>query len=198
MKKLEIKSGERLRDFIILILIINFIVPALSLFAQQKRGKKVIEAPASDIVLTMGDETSRYRIVIPSAATAHEIKAAKVLQDYLLQISGAALPIISADKPVYTYEIVLGQNERLDELGVKVNYNELNKDGFVIKTDNHRLIIAGGNGKGTLFGVYTFLEKYLGCRMYSPEVKIIPEQKRIILGEIDDMQVPGIGFRTTH
>ena len=38
-----------------------------------------------------------------------------------------------------------------------------------------RLIIAGGNEKGTLYGVYTFLEEYLGCRMYSPECKIDPE-----------------------
>ena len=39
---------------------------------------------------------SLYRIVIPSTATVQERKAAEVLQDYLLQISGAAIPIVSA------------------------------------------------------------------------------------------------------
>ena len=44
--------------------------------------------------------------------------------------------------------------------------------------------------KATLFGVYTFLEKYLGCRMYTPKVKIIPVRDTIILGNIDDREVP--------
>jgi len=198
MKKVEMKSRIRLMNFITLILIVCFIVTVLPLSAQKKIGKKVIAAPAPDIVLTMGDETSPYRIIIPSAASTHELKAAKVLKDYLIQISGTALPIISSDKPVNTFEIILGQNERLEEIGVKVKYDKLKKDGFIIKTDNLRLIIAGGNGKGTLYGVYTFLEKYLGCRMYSPAVKVIPEQKQIILGKIDDIQVPEIEFRTTH
>ncbi len=68
----------------------------------------------------------------------------------------------------------------------------------MIKTDSLRLIIAGGNEKGTLYGVYSFLEKYLGCRMYSPKVKIVPRQKQIILGKINDLQVPVISFRDTH
>ena len=120
------------------------------------------------------------------------------MQDYLLQISGAAIPIVAADKARSRYEIVLGQNERLDELKIGLNLNTLKEDGFLIKTDSMRLIIAGGNEKGTLYGVYTFLEKYLGCRMYSPKVKVIPKQSRIALGTINDLQVPVITFRDTH
>ena len=45
-------------------------------------------------------------------------------------------------------------------------------------TDSLRLIIAGGNKKGTLYAVCTFLEKYLGCRMYSPSAIIIPEREK--------------------
>ncbi|MEP6596745.1 MAG: DUF4838 domain-containing protein, partial [Ginsengibacter sp.] len=35
-------------------------------------------------------------------------------------------------------------------------------------------------------------------RMYSPKVKIVPQQKKIILERINDQQVPLIGFRDTH
>lgn len=165
--------------------------------AAQKKSKKKKDKEEHNIVLADG-EISRYRIVIPAAATAHESKASTVLQDYLLQISGAALPIVPADKARSRYEIVLGQNERLDELKIGLNLNTLKEDGFFIKTDSMRLIIAGGNEKGTLYGVYTFLEKYLGCRMYSPKVKVIPKQSRIALGPINDLQVPVITFRDTH
>ena len=144
------------------------------------------------------NESSRYRIVIPSASTESEKKAATVLQDYLLQISGTVLPIIEANKHRSPYEIVLGQNERLAQAGVNINLNELKEDGFTIRTDSMRLFIVGGNEKGTLYGVYTFLEKYLGCRMYSPKVKIIPKQKKIVVGKINETQVPVIGFRDTH
>jgi len=177
------------------------ILLALSLLigplSAQKKSKKKPVPPAQQIVLTQ-DGTSAYRIVVPVAASAYETKAAQVLQKYLLQISGAALPIVPAGTPASRYEIVLGQNERLDELRITVSLNELKEDGFVIRTDSLRLTIAGGNDKGTLYGVYTFLEKYLGCRMYSPKVKIIPQQKRIAIGMLNDLQVPVITFRDVH
>ncbi len=165
--------------------------------AAQKKSKKNKDKEEQNIVLAEG-EVSRYRIVVPAAATGHELKASTVLQDYLLQISGAAVPIVAADKGRSRYEIILGQNERLDELKIGLNLNTLKEDGFLIKTDSMRLIVAGGNDKGTLYGVYTFLEKYLGCRMYSPKVKVIPKQSRIALGTINDLQVPAITFRDTH
>jgi len=167
--------------------------------AQKKRGKmEEKQIDKSSIILTNEDETSRYRIVIPAFPTDHELKAATILRDYLLEISGAVLPIIPADKATSPYEIVLGQNERLDELNLGINLNDLKKDGFLIITDSLRLVIAGGSRKGTIYGVYTFLEKYLNCRMYSPEVKLIPEQKKIVVGKINDLQVPVIDIRTTH
>ena len=198
MERIKLLPQSSLSFIFIVFLIIGLLVPDLQGYAQKKRRKKSPKTIQQNITLTKEDETSRYRIVIPSAATAHELRASKVLQDYLLQISGAALPIISAEKSVSPYEIVLGQNERLDELNIEINLNALENDGFIIKTDSLRLIIAGGNNKGTLYGVYTFLEKYLGCRMYSPNVKVIPEQKQIKLGNIDDLQVPVIRFRDTH
>jgi hypothetical protein len=168
---------------------------SLHSFSQKKSKKNKI--PEEQIVLAENN-SSRYAILLPAHATMYEKQAATVLQNYLMQISGAALPIITADKYRSSYEIVLGQNERLDELNTNINYQTLKEDGFAIKTDSSRLIIAGGNEKGTLYGVYTFLENYLGCRMYTPTVKIIPTKPQITLPKINDQQVPVIGFRDTH
>lgn len=163
-------------------------------FAQKKKKQP---APEQNIVLAENGAT-RYAIIIPVHATEYERKAATVLQDYLAQISGAAFPVIASNKIRSPYEIVLGQNERIDELAIPINYQQLKEDGFVIKTDSSRLIISGGSEKGSLYGVYTFLEKYLGCRMYTPKVKVIPQQKHIELAKLNDTQVPVIGFRDTH
>jgi hypothetical protein len=174
-------------------------IPFQTATAQKKKDrttKPVTEA--SKEILLARDGISYYRIVLPSAATPQEQKAATVLQDYLLQITGAALPIIPAGKPGSRYEIILGQNERLDGLGIGINFSELGGDGFVIKTDSLRLIIAGGSDKGTLFGVYAFLEKYIGCRMYTPKVKIIPSMDTLLIGKIEDKEIPVIKYRTIH
>jgi len=179
---------------LLLTCLLIFISP---LSAQKKKKKQPAATPPPGIVIAE-NEMSRYRIVIPAAATESEKKAAQVLQNYLLQISGAALPIIEANKHRSPYEIVLGQNERIAQAGLRINQNELKEDGFVIRTDSMRLFIVGGNEKGTLYGAYAFLEKYLGCRMYSPKVKVIPKQKKIVIDKINDLQIPVIGFRDTH
>lgn len=183
----------------VMLFISGVLAPSLSVVAQKKsRKKSTVVVPQPPRIILAEDQVSRYRIVLPSAATTFEIKASEVLKDYILQISGTALPIITASEPRSRYEILLGQNDRLGDLKTGINLNALKEDGFVIKTDSLRLIIAGGNEKGTLYGVYTFLEEYLGCRMYSPRVKLIPKQNRIALDKIDNLQVPVIGFRDTH
>lgn len=189
------RSGRITMVMTILIAVAMLTVTPLS--AQKKKRSQAV-ANAPEQILLANDETTRYRIVVPTSATEAETQAAEVLRKYLLEISGAAFPVITASEAKSKYEIVLGQNPRLDELNTGINLNALQEDGFVIKTDSMRLIIAGGDEKGTLYGVYTFLEKYLGCRMYSPAAKIIPEKKQITLESINDMQVPVIKFRDTH
>lgn len=192
--KLPIASSTQ-RYFLFMLMSVLLATPAK---AQKSKKVKSTSNVERGIVVAEG-KLSRYRIVVPSAASAHEQRAAEVLQSHLLSISGAALPIIPADQGRSPYEILLGQNDRLDDLKTAINFNTLKEDGFVIKTDSARLIIAGGSEKGTLYGVYTFLEEYLGCRMYSPTVKVIPKVDKILIPLIrENMQVPVIGFRDTH
>jgi hypothetical protein len=182
------------------LIIAGLILPLQPASAQRRKAKSKVAEPVDvqqNIVLADKGMTP-YRILIPSSSNPYERQAATVLQDYILQISGAALPIITGKKSSYPYEIILGQNERLDKLGINVNFNELGGDGFIIRTDSLRLVIAGGNNKGTLFGVYSFLEKYLGCRMYSATMKVIPKLERIALGKIEDKEIPVIKFRSVH
>jgi hypothetical protein len=167
-------------------------------YGQKKSRTRNKESTATSQLRLVENGSSRYTIVLPVHPTDWEKKAASVLQDHILQISGAPLPVINADRISSPYEIVLGQNERLDETGNTIDYKALKEDGFAIQTDSSRLIISGGNEKGTLYGVYTFLERYLGCRLYDPKVKIVPRQNNISLPPIKEVQVPAIAFRDTH
>jgi len=62
--------------------------------------------------------------------------------------------------------------------GISIDFGKLGKEGFTIKTVDSRLVIVGGPELGTIYGVYGFLEKYLGCRWYAPDVNFVPQQKR--------------------
>jgi len=138
---------------------------------------------------------SAYTIIMPSQPTIVEVQAAKVLQDYLFRISSVNLPVgYDSQKPVAN-EILVGNVQRAE---VKdVTYAVLKDDGVLIKTNGKKLIITGGSKKGVLYAVYTFLDKYLGCRKYASDVTVVPKKKIISLPSINDEQLPAFSFRET-
>lgn len=148
----------------------------------------------SDIVL-VGDGRSTYTIVVPSNADSIDLKAATELQSYLKAISGATLDIKDDRSEMSDKEIIIGNNRHLATLKTKVDFPFLGEDGFHIQTSGDYLIIAGGHRKGTLYAVYTFLDKYLGIRKYTPEIMYIPKRKTITLGKIKDIEIPVFSSR---
>lgn len=133
---------------------------------------------------------SRYSIIRAQNATAIEIKACEVLQSYLKQISGVQIPIVLDTKPDKAYEILIGGTNRSEKFKIQ-------PDGFVIETSSDKLIITGSNN-GTLYGVYSFLEEYLGCRKYTATLKIIPSSKTVSIPEIKNHQSPQLNFRSVY
>lgn len=55
---------------------------------------------------------------------------------------------------------------------------EANLDGKLLGMD-----IRGGSGRGVLYGVYGFLEKYAGLRAFTPYLEVYPEEGDIIIEE---------------
>jgi len=144
------------------------------------------------------DGKSGYRIVISASASKTEKKAAKELQHFLKEVSAAELPITTDNQPMSGHEIILGRNLHLLEAGADIDFGKLGKEGFTIQTAGNHLIIAGGPAKGTLYGAYTFLEDYIGCRWLTSKVSIIPRKSTITIGHIDDTQVPVMEFREAY
>lgn len=145
-------------------------------------------------LVLVNNSKSAYKIVISEKPSSIEKKAALVLQNIFKQVSGVQLEIVSDNISTSHYEIVVGRSNRIKLTEVE----QLNEDGFIIKTIDERLIIVGGEEMGTLYGVYTFLEDYLDCRKYSSKVKFIPKKERIELSNIDIKQEPAFQFRELH
>lgn len=137
---------------------------------------------------------SDYVIVVPQSPTMIEQRAAKELNEYLNKIAGVMLPVVEDNVTPVDYEISIGNTNRLIPLAISLD--KLEQDGFYIKTNAHKLYIMGGNSYGTLYGVYELLEKYWGCRKYTPAVEVVPQRSTVLLpANIDDWQVPVITSR---
>ncbi|MCL2494639.1 MAG: DUF4838 domain-containing protein [Oscillospiraceae bacterium] len=139
---------------------------------------------------------SEYVIVLGAEASKPEITAAEKLRGFLLQISGAELEIVPDSAPARAKELVVGGTNRyaMDEELEQA----LGTDGFIIKTIDEKIILSGGRGqpRGTLYSVYDFLEKFLGCRWLGKTVTVIPEQATVKVPlEIDEYEVPAFIYR---
>jgi len=132
---------------------------------------------------------SEYRIVLSADAIPAEKRAAEELQRFLEEISGARLPIVRDDQPVEGGMILLGDSAALRRLNVGIAFDGLGAEGFVLQTAGKHLIISGGRPRGTLYGVYTFLDK-LGCRWFTNEVSRIPKRRTIETGNLKETHRP--------
>lgn len=142
--------------------------------------------------------TTEYSIILSSNPSAIDSEAAFVLQKYIKKISGIILPVNQVSKYFKGGSIYIASTGHAEQIPFDINWQALEEDGFIIKTFGNHLLIAGGTDKGSLYGVYTFLEKYLGCRKFSPTVEVIPQRSAILLDNINDMEVPQITFRDAY
>ena len=133
------------------------------------------------------------RIVIAANPSEIERHSSVVLQDYLHRITGATFEIVTDESSPKDNDINIGKVNRPEM--EDINFAELEEDGYIIRTENGRLSIAGGSRKGTLYGVYGFLEKYLGCRKYSSTYSVIPTKYSIQLNDIDIKEIPVFKYR---
>ena len=134
---------------------------------------------------------SEYVIVKGSDAIESEADAAEVLQDYLKRISGVQIPIVNDTAPQQEKEIIVGKTNREGENTFTVDREMLGDEGLRIFTYEDKLVIAGGEKRGALYGVFTFLEEALGCRWFAADLTVVPELDIVsVRKDIDIEQIP--------
>src|SRR3984885_10429281 len=134
---------------------------------------------------------SDYSIVIAPDASQSERHGAEELQKFLEQMSGARLPITTDPR---RRMVLVGNSAALENLNLRIPFADLGPEGFALKTSGHNVVIAGGRLRGSMYGVYTFLEK-LGCRWFTPELSRIPKTRTITVGPLDEKQTPAFEYR---
>lgn len=154
----------------------------------------IITDAAPALRLAKGGDTD-YHITIPTDSTAAERYAAEELSHYLHEITEATFTVGSEGSWTNSPQILLGDSASIRRLGVQLDSAQLGTDGYVIRTYLNRLVIAGGQPRGTLNGVHAFLEENLGVRWFTPEIEMVPKTNALILPAINLTNVPALYYR---
>ncbi|NMP37628.1 MAG: DUF4838 domain-containing protein [Clostridiales bacterium] len=173
----------------------NIANPALDVFVP----KDVTEEPVEQVeMMTLIENgVSDYVIVCAKSQGDPEYTAALKLQKYLKQMSGVQLPIVSDSVSESAEEIIVGKTSR-EGSAYTVDREYLGDEGVNFFTLGKKLVIAGGEKRGTLYSVYTFLEEVLDCHWYTSELIIIPESAKVeIPAELNTVQLPSLEYRET-
>jgi hypothetical protein len=128
----------------------------------------VLPAAAEDLVLADNGK-SKWQIVNRSPKAVGTPFAAEELAKYVKQISGVKLSSASKESSLRS-SITIGLRQDLpakDQALLPARQDGFDGYAIAISEKPRRIIIAGDNGQGVIYGVYDFLEE-LGCRWFYP------------------------------
>ena len=142
------------------------------------------------------DGKSRYQIVVSAEASPSEQTAALELQTYIEEMSGVRLPITENLK-ASKRSIIIGYNERVAAL-TGAEKPETDDESFTYRTVGHDLLIWGGSGRGTMYGVFTFLERELGVHWLTSECTVVPKLASWKLPLLERTEQPFVKYRYSN
>ena len=117
--------------------------------------------------------------------TAESRQAAELLNKFVERISGTQLSLVQPSKAGRNAVFIGGE-----EAG-------LTTDGYQIKCQGGALRITSGGGKGTVYGVATLLERYMGVNYWAYKVYDCPRKSTLELPALQLREAPAFRFRQT-
>ena len=134
-------------------------------------------------------------IVVPEVASPGERHAAEELREHLVEATGADFRIVEEGRAADGGAILVGWTRRTAELLPDVVPDDLGLEEFLVRTIGDDLLIVGGEPRGTLYGVYEFLESVVGCRWFTRTITRIPRTDRLVIPPMDLRKRPVLEYR---
>ena len=139
-----------------------------------------------------------WDIVIAKDAPASEVYAAEEFHNLFSQASGVKLPIVKTTDRAERH-VFIGSSQAMRASGVGFDIGEFGPEDLRIVTRDDNIAIAGGRPRGTLYGVYTFLEEYLGVRFLTHDHTHVPKVGPWrMVGPVDRFYHPPLAFRWSY
>ncbi|MDD3967307.1 MAG: DUF4838 domain-containing protein [Proteiniphilum sp.] len=172
----------------------------LSIIPHFRILKANIQRKEDNLLIIADDGKSEYSILLNTLASKSEEFAAQELAHYIEKCTGVRMEIKRGwrGKVHNPHAIMLGHGDVSAHFGIKNNTRTWGEQGFTIETVGKILSIAGTPGAGTLYGVYHFLERYVGIRWYAPGVTKINPITTIRIPFIKENITPSFLYREPY
>lgn len=155
----------------------------------------VAGAPATHADLTIAKNGhSSYRIVVAPDASPAVQNAANELSADIQQMTGATLPVSNT---AGAHNLFVGRSPAALARFSDTQSEAFSPEGFIIRSQNGDLLLEGNDDRGTVYAVYTLLEKYMGARWYAPDATVLPHHGTVRVPEIEDSEAPAFDYRDT-
>jgi len=139
-----------------------------------------------------------WDIVVAPDAISAERYAAEEFQRLFAEASGGELPIVTCTERA-DHHVFIGPGEAMRAGNVGFDTRGFGDEDLRIVIRDGNIAIAGGRPRGTLYGVYTFLEDYLGVRFLTHDHTHIPKVgKWRVVGPVDHFYRPPLAFRYSY
>jgi hypothetical protein len=144
-------------------------------------------------------QDGQAKAVILTDTNASEVEqyAAQELADFLKEITGAEFSIVHDIRAGIT-NLVVGGVTAYDLMYEFRIPDKLGQEGVHLQTVGKDLLFCGGQPRGTLYAVYTFLEDQLGCRWWSSTESTIPKRPTIVIDHLNYTYVPPLEYRSPY
>jgi hypothetical protein len=139
---------------------------------------------------------TNYRIVVGRQASAGERWGAEFLSKTLQRISGAPFPVVSDEQPASAEEIMIGLNTHVRQhLKETTSSPDPEDESFTYQSSGPAIMIWGGSQRGTLYGIFSWLENELGCRWLTSTVDVIPPRAEYTFSHLSHHERPALANR---
>ena len=115
-----------------------------------------------------------WDIVVADDAIPSELYAAQEFRSIFAQASGIELPIVNTTDRSDRH-VLIGASKPLSDAALGFDVAAMGSEELRIVVRDKLIAIAGGRPRGTLYGVYTFLEDYLGVRFLTADHTHVPK-----------------------
>ncbi|MGC9317873.1 MAG: DUF4838 domain-containing protein [Armatimonadota bacterium] len=142
-------------------------------------GLMAAPAAAQDPLAIVRDGEVRAAIVVQPDSSEQLLEAVEEMRRLIERASGASLQVAEAP-PEGMAAIHVGRTPAVQSLAIDLG--DLDGDGFVIEFPvANSIVILGPTDWGTEFGIYEFLERYVGARwlMPGPDGTYVPDRATI-------------------
>ena len=140
-----------------------------------------------------GVSITEFTLVVQQGGAECVRNSADELVQYLEQATGYRM-----EEKASEHEIVIGVTDR-DTAAVTEARSKVELDGYTMLYEGGKLYITGSMDRGTMYGVYCFLEDYVGVRFFAADTTVIINQKSAEIPEgFSKLHNPSFELRDTY